>query len=71
MLRKTQAQPTPTLEERIKAHREEMDKCLADAAATEKKTCEGVPEIVLRRLYENQAPGCMCRQVLKLLEQGK
>jgi hypothetical protein len=62
---KTKPQPEP-LDERIEAFRAELDRYIDSKVAEMKRECPGVPEVVLRRLIENRAPGCPCLQAQEL-----
>jgi hypothetical protein len=61
--------PKPTLEERIRAFRDELDQFIDAKALELKADSEGVPVMVIRNLLTNRTFGCQCQSVLNLLEQ--
>jgi hypothetical protein len=61
--------PTPSLEDRVRAFRDEMD-AFIDAKAEELKAeSPGVPVAVLRNILTNRSFGCQCQAVLNLESQ--
>lgn len=54
------------LDERIKTIRDEIDAFIDARAAEIKKTCEGVPELVIRNLLTARAEGCQCAAYLEI-----
>jgi hypothetical protein len=61
---------TPPLDERIKAIQAEIDKFIDDKVEEERKRSGGAcPPIVIRQLLTVRAPGCHCRQYLKIKEE--
>ena len=59
-------QRTPTLEDRIKDIREEIDAIIASRVDAIAKQSPGVPAGVIRNLVIARAPGCSCAQYLEL-----
>ena len=59
-------QRTPTLEDRIKDIREEVDAIIASRVEAIAKQSPGVPAGVIRNLVIARAPGCPCAQYIEL-----
>lgn len=59
-------QRTPTLEDRIKDIRDEIDAIIASRVDAIAKQSPGVPAGVIRNLVIARAPGCSCAQYLEL-----
>ncbi|MBV9984651.1 hypothetical protein [Bradyrhizobium sp.] len=57
---------TPTLEERIKQLRIEIDTVIDARVETVAKDSPGVPKGVIRNLLTAKAPSCPCAQYLEL-----
>ena len=57
---------TPTLEDRIKDIRGEIDAIIASRVEAIAKQSPGVPAGVIRNLVIARAPGCSCAQYLEL-----
>jgi len=62
---------SPPLEERIKSICAEAEAFVDAKAVEQKKLFEGLPLAMLRRDLELKAPGCVCKQALAILENGK
>ena len=56
----------PTLEDRIKDIRDEIDAIVASRVEEIAKQSPGVPAGVIRNLVIARAPGCSCAQYLEL-----
>jgi hypothetical protein len=56
----------PTLEDRIKDIRDEIDAIVASRVEEIAKQSPGVPSEVIRNLVIARAPGCSCAQYLEL-----
>jgi hypothetical protein len=59
----------PPLDERIASIRAEIDAFIDERAAEIKKTCEGVPELVIRNLLTARAGGCQCSAYMQIKKQ--
>jgi hypothetical protein len=57
---------TPTLEDRIKDIRDEIDAIVASRVEAIATQSPGVPAGVIRNLVTARAPGCSCAQYLEL-----
>ena len=57
---------TPTLEERIRSIRAEVEVIIAERVAMVAKESPGVPSGVIRNLLTARAPACHCAQYLEL-----
>jgi hypothetical protein len=64
-------QRTPSLEDRIKEIRDEIDVIIASRVDTIAKQSPGVPAGVIRNLVIARAPGCSCAQYLELSRDGR
>ena len=62
---------TPTLEDRIKDIRKEIDAIVATRVDAIAKQSPGVPAGVIRNLVIARAPGCSCAQYLELSRDGR
>jgi len=56
----------PTLEERIRSIRAEIDAVITERVETVAKASPGVPPGVIRNLLTARAPACPCAQYLEL-----
>jgi len=56
----------PTLEDRIRSIRAEIEAIIAERVATVAKESPGVPSGVIRNLLTARAPACPCAQYLEL-----
>ncbi|MHC2241129.1 hypothetical protein [Bradyrhizobium elkanii] len=56
-----------SLEERIIQIRKECDEIIDRHVAEIRKTCEGVPDGIIRREVEKKAWGCPCAQTMHLM----
>jgi hypothetical protein len=61
--------PMPSLEDRIRAFRDELDAVIDAKAEALKAQSPGVPLPVLRNILTNRAFGCQCQAVLNLENQ--
>ena len=61
---------SPTLKDRLDRLRDEIDDYIDQRVAEEKKTCPGIPDLVLRNLLTNRSNGCQCRAYLALSQEG-
>jgi hypothetical protein len=59
--------PAPTLEDKIHSLRSEIDSEIDERVKELKKTCEGVPETVLRNVLTRNSP-CQCQAWLSIRE---
>jgi hypothetical protein len=57
---------TPTLEERIKDIRTEIEAVIEDRVDAVARSSPGVPRGVIRNLLTARAPACACAQYLEL-----
>jgi hypothetical protein len=57
---------TPSLEDRVRAFRDELDAVLDAKAEALKAETPGVPLQVLRNILTNRAFGCQCQAILNL-----
>jgi len=63
------ARSTPTLDERIKDLRTEIDAVIEARVDTVAESSPGVPRGVIRNLLTARAPSCACAQYLELNRQ--
>lgn len=61
---------TPTLEERIRGLRAEIDALIDTQAEAVARDSPGVPLKVIRSLLTARAPGCPCAQYLEIAGEG-
>lgn len=64
-----QPRSTPTIEDRIRELRSEIDRILQDRVDVIAKESPGVPKGVIRNLLIARAPACACEQYLMLSKQ--
>jgi hypothetical protein len=57
--------PSPRLEEKIEALRSEIDSAIDERVRELKRTCEGVPETVLRNVL-TRSSDCQCAAWLRI-----
>jgi len=62
-------QPTPTLEDRIRKVREEVEIIIERRVAAVAEQSPGVPAGVIRNLITARAPACACAQYLALKQE--
>lgn len=58
--------PTPTLEERIRRVRADIEAVIDERVDAVAKESPGVPPGVIRNLLTARAPACLCSQYLEL-----
>ena len=58
--------PVPSLEDRVRAFRDELDGIIDAKAEALKAETPGVPLGVLRNILTNRSFGCQCQAVLNL-----
>jgi hypothetical protein len=63
-------QRTPTLEDRIRDLRDEIDAIVASRMETIARQSPGVPTGVIRNLLTARSPGCACAQYLELCRES-
>jgi len=63
-------QRMPTLEDRIKDIRDEIDAFIVSHVEAAARQSPGVPTGVIRNLLTARAPGCTCTQYLQLCREG-
>ena len=56
----------PSIEDRIREIRADIEAMIDARAEAMTKECPGVPAIVLRNLLVARAPGCLCSQILAI-----
>lgn len=61
---------SPTLKDQIDLLREEIDDYIDQLVVEEKKSCPGVPDLVLRNILTARSNGCQCRAYLDLSKEG-
>ena len=59
-----------SLKDRLDLLREEIDNFIDKRVAEEKKSCPGVPDLVLRNILTARSNGCQCRAYIDLSKEG-
>ena len=57
--------PGPLLK-RIEALHAELEMLIGEYVDERSKACPNVPDVVLRKMVNDRAPGCLCRQLMKV-----